>query len=128
MNSISILLFENDIKEAKSIQIENLNADTDEKIFEMLVEIFYDGIKKLYGKDGKVNLEEIKDEEMYNLRKYFWSINFDFFYKVTDLNNNIIKNYEKKKGTDLYNLFFRIKTPYLIYILSFDFYIEEYAK
>ena len=113
MNSISILLFENDIKKPQSIQIENLNADTDDKIFEMLIEIFYDGIRKLYGKNEKVNLEEIKYEEMYTIRKYFWSINFDLFYKVTDLNNNIIKNYDKKKGTGLYNLYF---------------YMEEYTK
>ena len=128
MNSISILLFENDIKKPQSIQIENLNADTDDKIFEMLIEIFYDGIRKLYGKNEKVNLEEIKYEEMYTIRKYFWSINFDLFYKVTDLNNNIIKNYDKKKGTGLYNLYFKIKTSNLIYTLSFDFYMEEYTK
>ena len=128
MNSISLLLFENEIKLPQSIQIENSNAGSQEEIFKMLVEIFYDGIKKLYGKEGKVNLETIKDEEMYNLRKYFWSINFDFFYKVTDYNNNIIRNFEKKEGTKLYDLYFKIKTKYLIYTLSFDFYNEIYAK
>ena len=63
MNSISEKIFEGEPKKVKSIQIEfsndeleNKETDFNKKIFDMLLEIFYDGMKKFHLRNGKVNL------------------------------------------------------------------------
>ena len=61
------------------------------------------------------------------MRRYFWSIGFDLFYKVYDLDNNLVRNFDKKETNNLKEIFMNLKTPYLRYELSFDNFNQKYS-
>ena len=131
MNEVSIIIYENEPKNPQSIQIEYLDADKDDELFKMLLEIFQDGMKKYHSYDGVVALETVKDEEMLIMRKYFWSFGFDIFYKVFDLKDNLLKNFDKntKIGKSLLkDYYITLKTQYYKFEISFDYYCENYAR
>ena len=131
MNDVSKKIYDGEPKSPQSIQIEYSDAGDDDKLFMMLLEIFYDGMRKFHGVDNKVCLEQVKDEELFKMRQFFWSFGFDIFYKVYDLDKNLIKNYDKntnKGKSSLKDVYMNLKTQYLIYEISFDYYCEHYAK
>jgi len=128
MNPISEKIFESDPKKPKSIQIQlseseiRRKEELNEKIFKMLLEIFYDGMRKYYMKDNQVNLDELSDEEFYKMRQYFWSIGFDIFY-ILKSNNEIIRNTDNKnKKSDLKDYFLDLKKEMYTYTIFFDYY------
>ena len=45
-------------------------------VFEQLLMIFVDGLKYFYGKEGKVNLNELIEEHILKVNKYFISMNY----------------------------------------------------
>ena len=48
----------------------------DINIFEQLLMIFVDGLKFLYGKNDKVNINELTDDNFHKMNLYFESINY----------------------------------------------------
>ena len=115
-------------KEPKSIQIEFSKeeneriSDINEKIFRMLLEIFYDGMKKFYSIDNIVNLDELNDDNFLKIRQYFWSIGFEVFYTLKIDNNLIHKNDSKDKKSDLKDYFINLKKENRVYQIYFDYY------
>ena len=128
MNSISYKIYEGEPKEPKSIQIEfskeenERTGDINEKIFRMLLEIFYDGMKKFYSIDNIVNLNELNDDNFLKIRQYFWSIGFEVFYTLRIDNNLIHKNDSKDKKSDLKDYFINLKKQNRVYQIYFDYY------
>lgn len=129
MNSISEKIFEGEPKKVKSIQIEfsndeleNKETDFNKKIFDMLLEIFYDGMKKFHLRNGKVNLEEVSNDEFNNIKEYFWSAGFDVFYKLIKDNEVVFKNDYKEKKSELKDYYLNLKTNNFTYQIYFDYY------
>ena len=129
MNSISEKIFEGEPKKVKSIQIEfsndeleNKETDFNKKIFDMLLEIFYDGMKKFHLRNGKVNLEEVSNDEFNKIKEYFWSAGFDVFYKLIKDNEVVFKNDYKEKKSELKDYYLNLKTDNFTYQIYFDYY------
>ena len=128
MNQISEKIFEGEPKKPNSIQIQlseievKRDEDLNEKIFKMLLEIFYDGMRKYYMKDNQVNLDELSDEQFYKIKQYFWSIGFNVFY-ILKVNGEIIRNTDDKpKKSDLKDYFLDLKKKTHVYSIFFDYY------
>jgi hypothetical protein len=129
MNSISEKIFEGEPKKVKSIQIEfsndeleNKETDFNKKIFDMLLEIFYDGMKKFHLRNGKVNLEEVSNDEFNKIKEYFWSAGFDVFYKLIKDDEVVFKNDYKEKKSELKDYYLNLKTDNFTYQIYFDYY------
>lgn len=128
MNEISKKIFEGEPKKPKSIQIEfdineiNINKDNYyEELFKMLLEIFYDGMRKFnLENDGKVDLIKLSDNDFMKIREYFWSIGYDVYYKVllndVELKNTILTT----KNSDLKDFFLNLKVENYLFTIIFD--------
>jgi hypothetical protein len=128
MNNISDKIYEGEPKEPKSIQIElseleiKRGEELNEKIFKMLLEIFYDGMKLFHMKDNQVNLDELSDTEFYKIKQYFWSVGFEIFY-IVKLDGEIIRNTDDKdRKSDLKDYYLDLKTKTYTYTIFFDYY------
>ena len=67
-------------------------------IFEQLLMIFVDGLKYFYGKDNKVNINELTEDNIKKVNEYFISMNYKIKLEVfKDINSYIFKfpNYFK---------------------------------
>ena len=128
MNSISQKIYESEPKEPKSIQIEfseneiKRDVDINKQIFDMLLEIFHDGMKKYYSKNDIVNLDELTDSNFEKIREYFWSVGFDVFYTLKIDNKIVHKNDSKNKKSDLKDYYINLKKENRIYQIYFDYY------
>ena len=130
MNDLSVQIYKSSPKPLKSIQIEmpevvNKSKPNDE-IFMMLLEIFHNGMVKFYSNECNiVNLDTITEDNLLNIRKYFWSFGFDIFYRIYDLQNNLLKqNKNYTNPTELNNKYLDLKTDNLRYRITFDYYQE----
>lgn len=128
MNSISQKIYESEPKKPKSIQIEfsendiKRDVDINKQIFDMLLEIFHDGMKKYYSNNDIVNLDELTDSNFQKIREYFWSIGFDVFYTLKIDNKIVHKNDSKNKKSDLKDYYINLKKENRIYQIYFDYY------
>ena len=127
MNDISRKIYESTPKKPKSIQIEfdqeelNSSEELNKKIFKMLLEIFYDGMRKFNLKDNQVNLKELSDEDFMKLREYFWSIGFDVFY-IVKINDVEVKNTNTLESkSDLKAYYLDLKIDEYLFTISFDY-------
>lgn len=129
MNSISQQIYEGEPKEPKSIQIEfskeeiERDEELNSKIFQMLLEIFHDGMKKFYSNNNIVNLDELNDDNFLRIKQYFWSIGFNVFYKLTINNELIHQNDSKEKQSDLKDYYVNLTKENRVYQIYFDYYI-----
>jgi hypothetical protein len=88
----------------------------------MLLEIFYDGMKKFHLKNGTVNLEEVSNDEFNKIKEYFWSTGFDVFYKLIKDDEVVFKNDYKEKKSELKDYYLNLKTNNFTYQIYFDYY------
>ena len=74
-------LFGNEPQEPKTISLESPPHEVSKNIhlhtFEQLLMIFVDGLKYLYGRDGKVDVNTLTLENIQKVRRYFHSIHYD---------------------------------------------------
>jgi hypothetical protein len=82
-----IYLFSNDPKPKDSIQLEvpviEEGKNKHHHTFEQLLMIFVDGLKYFYGNDqGKVTLEELEEDDIQVVNRYFESMNFKVLVSV----------------------------------------------
>ena len=87
----------------------------------MLLEIFYDGMRKFNLQGDTVNLIELTDSDFMKIREYFWSIGFDVYYSVTldevELKNTITST----KNSDLKDYFLNLKVENYLFTIIFDY-------
>ena len=118
-------IFCDDIKPPKSIQLIYPDANVKE-IFEQLMVIFTIGMKIYHGDDyGNVDLSKVSDNQFKRIIQYFASFGIRLICEIKknsvtiDESNNLPP--VESKNNNLNDYFLRLKTKYLIYIVSFDF-------
>lgn len=95
-------LYSNSPKNQGSIKLELPLLEKDKNIglhiFEQLLMIFVDGLKYFYGKDNKVNINELTEDNIKKVNEYFISMNYKINLEVfKDINSYVFKypNYFK---------------------------------
>lgn len=126
VQDIAYNIFNSSPKSPKSIQLQlpeestnNVNND----IFNIMLEIFQFGMVKFFGNEGKVDLNNVTEEDFFKIRRYFWSFGFEIFYKIYDKTDKLLtsnKTYENPTG--LYEKVLTLDTELLKYEISFDYY------
>ena len=116
-------LFSDSPKEKGEISLELPLPEGSEKckniglhIFEQLLMIFVDGLKYFYGKDGKVNINELKQGDFEKVNEYFISMNYEVNLEVFETMSdyqfkfpNYFKNQEHiKSETKLEDFYYEI--------------------
>ena len=56
-------------------------------IFEQLIQVFVDGLKYLYGDDGKVDIQDLTEENIEQMKKYYKSIGYKLLFETFDKSN-----------------------------------------
>ena len=85
-------------------------------IFEQLLMIFVDGLKYFYGKDGKVDINKLNENDIVKVNEYFFSMNYNVILDVFKTMNdykfkfpNYFKNQEHiKNETKLEDFYYEI--------------------
>ena len=103
------------------------------EIFEMLLMIFTEGMKILYGSDGKVDLNTLKEKDFIKVQDYFKSFGFFCNYNVYLPSEASKINFEARKytnvniteNTKLKDLKLPLKCGPRIFEISFDFYLSN---
>lgn len=140
LQKLTDYIFDNNCKEPGSIQLTVEDDKNIRDVFEMLLILFTEGMKKKFGKYDKknimtVNLESLSEKDFAHFNRYFNSIGFNCFYSavshqdywynelfpdkfnINDDNiDNIINSYTK-----LSQIKYTIKCDNLIYSIYFDF-------
>ena len=113
-------LFSKEPKDKDSIQLESPPIDPDKNmglyIFEQLLMIFVDGLKYFYGVNDKVNINELSQQDIEKVNKYFISMNYSANLEVFPTMNdykfkfpNYFKNQEHiKNDTKLEDFYYEI--------------------
>ena len=139
-------VFTNSCKDPMSIQL-TVEDDKDIlDIFEMLIIIFTEGMKKKFGNYDSsknmliVDLDYLTPDDFSKINQYFNSFGFNCIYQVTNYNDFSISNYQiediiidtrnisQKKSvinqnTKLSNIKYTIKSNSdIVYTIHFDFY------
>ena len=125
------VLFKTEPKEPKCFGISFFNQDsiTDLKeVFENLLIIFTEGMKKLYGENGKVNLDKLTENDITYFNHYMLSIgltiNIDIKLLqegVNDFKHLKYTNINITNQTKLGDLKLPFLTQSKVYIISFNF-------
>ena len=112
-------------------------VDTDmslREIFEMLLMIFTEGMKILFGdSSGKVNLNELGEKDFKKVQEYFKSFGFVCNYKVYLPSQTINIDFEARKysnitinnSTKLKDLKLPLKCGGRVFEISFDFHTPQ---
>ncbi len=102
------------------------------EIFEMLLMIFTEGMKILYGVDGKVDLNSLREQDFIKVQNYFKSFGFSCNYNVylpseaskIDFESRKYSNIMITNKTQLKDLRLPLKCGPRIFEISFDFNIS----
>ena len=90
-----IFLFGNKPQNKNSIKLELDMPDKDKHIglhiFEQLIQTFVDGLKYLYGDDGKVNIQNLTAENIDLMKRYYSSIGYRLLFETFDKSNYVAK-------------------------------------
>jgi len=111
-------------KAANSIQLEFSDIEnniTSKELFELLLMMFTESMKVLYGENGRVELSKISRNNFNRINEYFNSFGFTINYEILPENDTTKIDYVEKK--ELKDYYMRLKSNNLLYIISFDFYI-----
>ena len=138
-DDFTIFLFSHKPNEPNSIKLEldkpGKNKHIGLHIFQQLLQIYVDGLKYLYGdgsNEGKVNINDLTEENIELMKKYFISIGFHVILDVYTRENYISKpdifsdHSLIKKNTMLDEFFYEVTTYEddleKIYRIYFKFY------
>jgi hypothetical protein len=86
IEEIAYNIFSGSPKSPKSVQLQ-LPAnckDVYQEIFNIMLELFHYGMVKFHGNEGKVDLNQVTEDDLFKMRQYFWSFGFEIFYKIHD--------------------------------------------
>ena len=122
-------LFDNQPQPIKSIDVVFEDSDL-KKLFESLLMIFTNGMKKLFGNSsGQVDLIKLSEDNIIFFNKYMNSFGIQLVIEIEQFSILLGSDYEKIKYTniDITNntKLNELKLPFLsnglVYIISFDF-------
>lgn len=122
-------LFDNQPQSVKSIDVVFEDSDL-KKLFESLLMIFTNGMKKLFGNSsGQVDLIKLSEDNIIFFNKYMNSFGIQLVIEIEQFSILLGSDYEKIKYTniDITNntKLNELKLPFLsnglVYIISFDF-------
>ena len=122
-------LFDNQPQSIKSIDVVFEDSDL-KKLFESLLMIFTNGMKKLFGNSsGQVDLTKLSEDNIIFFNKYMNSFGIQLVIEIEQFSILLGSDYEKIKYTniDITNntKLNELKLPFLsnglVYIISFDF-------
>ena len=122
-------LFDNQPQPIKSIDVVFEDSDL-KKLFESLLMIFTNGMKKLFGNSsGQVDLTKLSQDNIIFFNKYMNSFGIQLVIEIEQFSILLGSDYEKLKYTniDITNntKLNELKLPFLsnglVYIISFDF-------
>ena len=130
-------LFSKNPQDENTIKLElgipNKNKHIGLHIFEQLIQIFVDGLRYLYGDDGKVNIQNLSEDNIELMKQYYLSIGYKLIFETFDKTNYIAKpnmfmeHKLIKKNTMLNEFYYEVlsetvehKIP-IIYRVSFKF-------
>tara|TARA_A100001015_G_C14842200_1_gene652941 strand:- start:129 stop:536 length:408 start_codon:yes stop_codon:yes gene_type:complete len=122
-------LFDNQPQSIKSIDVVFEDSDL-KKLFESLLMIFTNGMKKLFGNSsGQVDLTKLSEDNIIFFNKYMNSFGIQLVIEIEQFSILLGSDYEKLKYTniDITNntKLNELKLPFLsnglVYIISFDF-------
>jgi len=133
-DKIAKMIFKKEPAKPCSISLA-IEEDMDIKeIFEMLLMIFTEGMKILYGNsEGKVDLNSLRENDFVKVQEYFKSFGFLCNYKVYLPSQSANINFESRKYTNinitektkLSELRLPLKCGPRIFEISFDFVISS---
>ena len=88
-------LFNNKPQDKNSIKLELGIPDKGKHIglhiFEQLIQIFVDGLRYLYGDDGKVNIQDLSEDNIDLMKQYYLSIGYKLIFEIFDKTNYVAK-------------------------------------
>nr|QDY52467.1 hypothetical protein 10_8 [Mimiviridae sp. ChoanoV1] len=131
-DELILTLFNNPPKPPYTFGVSFINKDNNtnlKEIFENLLILFTEGMKILFGSQGKVNLELLSDDDIKLFNKYMESIGLKLIIDIHIKEDGTIYDYNRYKYTNL-NIttntkLNEFKLPFLtkniVYIISFDF-------
>ena len=94
-NDFIEFLFGNKPQVKNSIKLElgmpDKNKHIGLHIFEQLLQTFVDGLRYLYGDDGKVNIQNLTDENIDLMKRYYLSIGYKLLFETFDKSNYVAK-------------------------------------
>ena len=130
-------LFSKQPQEKNSIKLElgipGKNKHIGLHIFEQLIQVFVDGLRYLYGDNGKVNIQDLTEDNIELMKKYYLGIGYKLVFETFDKTNyepkpNIFMEHNLiKKDTALQDFYYEVssetvdhKIP-IIYRVRFKF-------
>ena len=135
-DDFTIFLFSHPVKEPNTIKLElappEKGVHIGLHIFQELLQIFVDGLKYLYGEDGKVDIQKLTSENIETMTHYFSSIGYRLVFEIFDRSNyepkpNVFINHKLIKSDTMLNEFYyelmsenEHKVP-IVYRVSFKF-------
>ena len=132
LDELILNLFTNPPKEPNTIGISFINQDTNtdlKEVFENLLILFTEGMKILFGRNGKVDLDGLNANDINNFNKYMNSIGLKMIFEIRYLTVGVNEDYSRFKYTNKQiterTKLNELKLPFLtqskVYIISFDF-------
>ena len=94
--------------------------------FEDLLCLFNEGMKKLYGKDGKVNLENITVDNMLTMQLYYNSFGFYLHFRkfdstqMNEVNEELLTLYKDVESNNLKDYKLQLICNQILYIIYFE--------
>lgn len=98
ISNLSRKIFLDDVKPLKSIQIEFDETESTGELFKSLVSIFTEGMILLFGKQGKVDLNSVSNDNFLKMIQYFRSFGIQIFVhkfyikQIENMENNSSNN------------------------------------
>lgn len=127
-NNFIEFIFSNEPKSVKSIDLKFENSNI-KNLFEDLLDIFTKGMNLKYGKNNKVDLSLLNENNIEQFNKYFNSFGFKLNIHIEPYNFINSSKYEYMKydkininsNTKLNELKLPFLSNNIVYIISFDF-------
>jgi hypothetical protein len=136
VKEISQKIFTLKPKDAHSIKIEFPDNTELKECFEILLSIFTEGMKILHGDEkGKVDLNQLTEDDFFKFKQYFHSFGFECIYKIFDYQESIdddidfnamkYTNIQITKSTQLEDLCLPLLIGKMVYVIYFSHYMPE---
>ena len=116
-------LFSKQPQEKNSIKLElgipEKNKHIGLHIFEQLIQVFVDGLRYLYGDNGKVNIQDLTEDNIELMKKYYLSIGYKLVFETFDKTNyepkpNVFMEHNLiKKDTALQDFYYEVSSETL---------------